>query len=308
MNELKLLGIVTIFIVLSACQTTSVKEEKLVITSGLFQQSNITTTLKPGRYGNEEWFETGDNGFRAGVIFVKTHGFGILKKRKMLSLFALKRWNRFKKSELRIGEETSITTPLGEIHTQRFYDGTRECFHFNHHFWRSSRDNQQRFTRGLSGYFCEKNNTKLSSNTMSDFLHQIGVTRHYDPRPNTTVENKTAENFQSSQSNQNQKSIKGTDKDVCRNALHADEIAWEGKYFQEYVKEAKDRNLTPQKCAELTGRLEVKTVSPSSVSITNDGISDEIDRRLEKLKSLIDKGLISEEEASQKRKEILEGL
>lgn len=51
----------------------------------------------------------------------------------------------------------------------------------------------------------------------------------------------------------------------------------------------------------------VATSSPIT-SISIDGKSEGIQMRLKKLKSLIDQGLITEEEAAQKRKEILEGL
>lgn len=45
-----------------------------------------------------------------------------------------------------------------------------------------------------------------------------------------------------------------------------------------------------------------------NTSNTKDGTSEGIQQRLINLKSLIDQGLITEEEAAQKRKEILEGL
>lgn len=100
-----------------------------------------------------------------------------------------------------------------------------------------------------------------------------------------------------------------TDVNLCYSALHIGRTEWDSTAaVASHVQEAKSRNLTPQKCTELIYHPKAKINTSSSTSNTNDEKSEDIQLRLEKLKSLIDKGLITEEEAAQKRKEILEGL
>jgi hypothetical protein len=93
-----------------------------------------------------------------------------------------------------------------------------------------------------------------------------------------------------------------TDKAICSMALSSKEIDWDNKAdYQLYVNEAKRREFSIQKCAEISGRSDV-------VETPTDNSTNSIEERLENLKSLLEKGLITKDEAAAKRKAILEGL
>ncbi len=110
-------------------------------------------------------------------------------------------------------------------------------------------------------------------------------------------------NIPSSYSNQ-------TDKNICGMALQNTQVKWEEKdvAYASYVEEAKRRHLTTEKCSQLLGNSQNNLISPSDATVDVGKVSNDIQIRLEKLKSLIDNGLITKEEAARKREEILEGL
>ncbi len=97
---------------------------------------------------------------------------------------------------------------------------------------------------------------------------------------------------------------------LCNLATRGDELSWQTSgIMQRYVDEAKRRSLTISKCSELTGRPNPEASPPQSSSAKSVGKElDSIEVRLEKLKKLEDAGLITSEEAAEKRKEILRDM
>ena len=93
---------------------------------------------------------------------------------------------------------------------------------------------------------------------------------------------------------------------ICRNALSEDGMNWEtGKIFLKDVFEAKSRGYTTRECAEINRR---KEPSKATSNASQKEQLDSIEVRLKKLKKLEDAGLITDEEAAMKRKEILKSM
>ncbi len=98
-----------------------------------------------------------------------------------------------------------------------------------------------------------------------------------------------------------------TDEVICRKSLHDTETKWDLNTFTyASVNEAKKRNLSPESCATLLDRSSVITTPSSSPSNTDESAAPE--ERLEALKSLLEKGLITKDEAATKRKAILDSM
>ena len=103
------------------------------------------------------------------------------------------------------------------------------------------------------------------------------------------------------------------DKAICSSATTA-AGDWDLKIqYKKYLDEAKRRNLTLKDCSALTGRsaptatITATSSSQSSMSSQKDKL-DTVEVRLKKLKKLEDAGLITGEEAAEKRKEILRDM
>jgi hypothetical protein len=95
---------------------------------------------------------------------------------------------------------------------------------------------------------------------------------------------------------------KNSDKYICRRALNTVLVKWDSDpSLAASIKIAKEKGFTPQSCAKLLGRSDV-------VETPTDNSTNSIEERLEGLKSLLEKGLITKDEAAEKRKAILEGL
>jgi hypothetical protein len=94
---------------------------------------------------------------------------------------------------------------------------------------------------------------------------------------------------------------------ICRRSLDVVFVRWDpDPSLAAYIQTAKERGLTPQRCAKLLGRDLIKDVSPTEEIVnTKNGLSKNLQERL---KSLEDHGFITKDEAAVKRKAILEGL
>jgi hypothetical protein len=102
------------------------------------------------------------------------------------------------------------------------------------------------------------------------------------------------------------------DREVCGKAISllGDEKArWENwGEFKKYVAEAKRRGLSLENCAALT---EVKSSKPSNLDSSRDtcrGAGPTVEERLARVRALVEKGLITEEEAAAKRAEIMKDI
>ena len=100
------------------------------------------------------------------------------------------------------------------------------------------------------------------------------------------------------------------DKTLCFGATKADGN-WDLKYeyMRKFAAEAMGRRLSLERCSELTGRpnpFPKATQNPPAKSVSKE--SDSVEIRLGKLKKLEDAGLITSEEAAEKRKEILRDM
>jgi len=171
--------------------------------------------------------------------------------------------------------------------------------------------------------YCEGNNTSciirpvtalsycfnLHKQKCKIFANRVGIVwQNSSGRPVTLAE-VSGGYTSSTQSSLIKAHSNDTNSFICLYALHDKQIKWTNATAgTSYIKEAKNRNLTPQQCATIVGRSKTKTVSSSGASNASDAPSNRTQERLEELKSLIDKGLITEEDAAQKRTEILEGL
>jgi len=187
-RQLWFVGVTAIALGMTACQTTTVKEKRLVLAPGLFQSEDISRNSATRKYTKDEWVMAQKNGRTAGVVFRNGSArSGVFSRGKTLSIFSLRQWNRFKTADLKFGTESSIRTPLGQIPFLRFHFKEQECLYFRYLFGNSG-DQQGRFPLVVSGYFCEQANKVISDSLASEFLHQVGVTGHYDPTPAKTVE------------------------------------------------------------------------------------------------------------------------
>ncbi|MEK9751561.1 MAG: hypothetical protein VW236_08425 [Flavobacteriaceae bacterium] len=93
---------------------------------------------------------------------------------------------------------------------------------------------------------------------------------------------------------------------ICRHALSEDRLNWEPeKIFSTYVLEAKRRGYTTEDCAKINS---YKATPTATANTSKKELIDGIEARLKKLKKLEDGGLITSEEAAEKRKEILRDM
>ena len=92
-------------------------------------------------------------------------------------------------------------------------------------------------------------------------------------------------------------------KKLCKQALgfKADTQGWNYSY-NDFINEAHRRGFSISDCRKHAGYVSTPTASKSTSA------SKSIEERLQKLKQLIDRGLITKDEAKAKRKEILGGL
>ena len=91
---------------------------------------------------------------------------------------------------------------------------------------------------------------------------------------------------------------------TCRAALSS--TGWDkNPSYASAVVDAKRRGFTPQKCVELLGR---KITGSPAVKTPQRQDDDTIAKRLSKLKTLLDKGLLTPDEAAEKHKQILDSL
>ena len=306
MSFLKLMLLLAASVSMSSCQTMPKKETSLVVVPGVFQPKDFAAKKsRTSRSGKEEWITANNNDQFAGVMLNVTNNLYVIELGITLSKRHLRVWNYFKEGQIDFGVETNINTPLGKIPVVKFSYKNNQCIYFRYLFKKSGRDAVLRFRNDLNGYFCENSSHDISDKVISDFLHQVGVTKYYNPTPTTATAVSTR-----SPSSSEQKISNLSDIELCRIALIKGKGSWNlaNNIQIAEISEARDRNLTPQKCAELTDRTKTETNTSSSTSSTNDGKPEDIQLRLKKLKSLIDQGLITEEDAASKRKEILEGL
>jgi hypothetical protein len=99
---------------------------------------------------------------------------------------------------------------------------------------------------------------------------------------------------------------KSSERAVCSWATKTPEISWDdSKVAKPYVKEARRRGLTLTNCAELLGIATTQTPTPPSPSSADDS---NLEGKLQNLKSLLEKGLITKDEAAAKRKTILDEM
>lgn len=185
---MKTFGSVFLVLGMAACQTTTVKAPELVVATGIFQSGELDAkNSRVEKYAISEWVTAASKDGRiAGVNFVNAgkRG-GVFQRRKTLSIFELRRWNRIKEQEITRGQEGTVNTPMGAIPYEKFTIPNRECFHFRYIYHLSMRDQNGRFSRSLGGYFCEKEHANLDDKLISDFIHQVGVSDDYTPRPTT---------------------------------------------------------------------------------------------------------------------------
>ncbi len=131
-----------------------------------------------------------------------------------------------------------------------------------------------------------------------------------DRQAGNSPDNQNASSSSSNSSDSNGSHLKEMpDKTLCFGATKADGN-WEQEYaYKKFVNEAKSRSLSLERCSELTGRpnpFPKATQNPPAKSVSKE--SDSVEIRLEKLKKLEDAGLITSEEAAEKRKEILKSM
>ena len=168
-------------LVLTACQTGTAREEKLVFAPVFFKESDMKHDSRKTYSSDEQWISARRNGRLAGVAFSK------LKKDYIftndpLSKFNFKVWKVFGKKtidDVVFGAKHEVHTPLGKIPYVTFNYKDHECIFFDYYYHRHIQD--ARFQKNLSGFFCETPNTPLDEKVVSEFLHQVGEYRRYDP-------------------------------------------------------------------------------------------------------------------------------
>lgn len=88
------------------------------------------------------------------------------------------------------------------------------------------------------------------------------------------------------------------DDSLCRIAVHSASGEWD-QNVSRYVDEAKRRNISLNRCRDLSG------YKPAGDSSAPDGQAASIEERLTAIKNLLDNGLITKDEAEKKRAEVL---
>ena len=102
-------------------------------------------------------------------------------------------------------------------------------------------------------------------------------------------------NYTSDYTSQTESKYKSlSDKDICIKATQLDGRGWMPSHSNDYVKEAWSRDLNINECRVLTGRKIAKESK------------NEIKDKLNELKSLVDEGLITQDQYDKKSSEILE--
>jgi len=94
-----------------------------------------------------------------------------------------------------------------------------------------------------------------------------------------------------------------TDEDVCQFSIdHSGQaLKWDTTNPSKFLDEAKRRGLTLDACSKYkaTGAATTTTSAPNKKSI---------EKRLRELKKFVDEGLVTPDEAAEKRKEIIKGI
>ena len=121
---------------------------------------------------------------------------------------------------------------------------------------------------------------------------------------NDNLENSTSSSDISSTSNSSSSSLSNSgDMVVCAKAITLSGNDWDSRSAKiEYVKEAKSRKLTIENCRSLTGRLDYVT-SKTIVETTSE--ESGVKNKLKELKSMLDEGLINQDQYDTKSAEIL---
>ena len=85
-----------------------------------------------------------------------------------------------------------------------------------------------------------------------------------------------------------------TDEMICLQATSYDGLSWE-KYSKKYYNEALNRRLSIETCNDLTNRIKVTSKDNSSIK-----------SKLKELKSMLDEGLITQDDFDKKKNELLD--
>ena len=183
-RHLKYVGVLAVLFVLPACQTTNIAEEQLVLAPGIFQPEDVRRSSKNGPHLSQiQTILAKTKGRFTSIEYTNGGSTMVFSDGKTLSIFELKRWKFFKDVKIMRGTEEKINTPLGAIPFQRFSAKGYQCIFFRYVFQPNLSDDQGRFSRSLMGIFCEVKGLNLKDTVISEYLHQVGITSHYDSRP-----------------------------------------------------------------------------------------------------------------------------
>ena len=162
--------------------------------------------------------------------------------------------------------------------------------------------------RGLTERQCARLTGRFTEQQIAD-AHLLPVS----DRPEPPKVSGTPSVLQKSAANRFKTLIENaSNKQLCAIALQQRNPKWDASLrYQRYVGEAERRNLTEQQCARITGRFSEEQIRKAASVISppkNDATGNpnyDVEQQLLKVKDLLAKGLITAEEAKQKRKEIL---
>ena len=192
------------------------------------------------------------------------------------------------------GDRQEVEHPVGTVDFRRFYFGgsnRKNCFSFIFDLGTRSAD--------LVGWYCAPKGKELSDAVIAKAIATVGIKGKHKPE-RVTYETTAA--------------ISGaladmTDRGVCGSAItRRSPYTWH-KSNTEYVNEAKYRDFTPEKCATILGRKievpEIPMTNTLSDTTTESSDTEPLETKLSVIKGLLDKGLITEDEAAEKRKLLL---
>ena len=184
-RELRLIVMIAIIVGMSACQTVgTLGPERLVLTPGLFPQSNLKRSESLSNDGllKRQSISVYTENLEAMVAYEQHKGDKLgwdqgftysLKKIRLL----LKRNNKFKNKTLVFGKKAAITTSLGKITYEYFSYDNKRCAHFTKPYHRHPMDYRGRYSSYLIGYICQTFNNTLDDMTVAAFLEQVSITR-----------------------------------------------------------------------------------------------------------------------------------
>jgi hypothetical protein len=200
------------------------------------------------------------------------------------------------------GEKLEVDAPLGKASVYRFHyankgEAEKSCLIF-HVDLRTRK-------KHLYGWYCAPVDVEITDDVIHKTMSTIGIKGKHKP---AYVSYPSLPSSTSTVTNSDDNLEKRTDNSVCAqaitNASSGQSFVWDTRSFPlKFVQEAKRRKLTPESCAVILGRTIAIDAEPTSTTSETT-----IEQRIKKLNQLLKSGLITEEEAAEKRKAILDEI